>query len=691
MVTLINGKSQEIQADGSVSFSSDQSMGGFKLVDVATPIDSQDAVNKDYVDQLLILANPHQLWVDDVSGDDTDGTGSILKPLKSITKALTLCTGGDNYVIMLAPGNYAGADLTWKDNVSLYGFGGTAAVNQNINYTAGVAAESGIVFNGIGLGGTFTADLSPANLAFITLYNGTYNITRTDSTPGGHVVQILSSTIGDISTAGSMLISNSLFVSTCSVQVGGTLLLVGCTFGIGAEIYGTAQVFFTSSTFVGSINGNIDSGNTPQVFIDSSSDLGTFTGDITVTYTDNAEFITYNPSVFGNWQVLPTTVQEALDDLSALESIPRQQEIYVAKDGDDATATGSMARPFLTISAAEAAIVDASDTNKYAIYISPGEYSEVSLVIKPNINLVSFGTHDAVSSLVAIDATSISLHSSWNTATSNTSTVFQGIRFNGDSTFDGNAVSAAGGVIEFNQCQFQSPLTLTSYQGNLHFNALYASVTDGLSHSGGGQLSGQWLISGGTFSSTSEAGYPTQLVLVNGFSFVPTTITCAVGDTINVFAKDHTFGSTLTLDGAGITFNTTVSSFPIISNLTLSNNPTVNLLNDANGLGYSPTTPGDWSSVPTTVHGALDTLAATGGGGVGTYKKNRSSNGTISGVIDGSNAVFTLSNTPLTDTLIFSLNGLILTEVDHYSISGNTVTMVDAPESGDELAAGYIY
>lgn len=44
-------------------------------------------------------------------------------------------------------------------------------------------------------------------------------------------------------------------------------------------------------------------------------------------------------------------------------------------------------------------------------------------------------------------------------------------------------------------------------------------------------------------------------------------------------------------------------------------------LSDAAGEGYTPTTPANWSPVPTTVQGALDTLAAGGGGGPGTFSK----------------------------------------------------------------------
>lgn len=64
-----------------------------------------------------------------------------------------------------------------------------------------------------------------------------------------------------------------------------------------------------------------------------------------------------------------------------------------------------------------------------------------------------------------------------------------------------------------------------------------------------------------------------------------------------------------------------------------------------------------------------------------------------SGTIDGSNAVFTLANTPLSGKLLLFLNGLLQDEggSDDFTISGATITFNSAPLSGDKLAAHYIY
>lgn len=53
-------------------------------------------------------------------------------------------------------------------------------------------------------------------------------------------------------------------------------------------------------------------------------------------------------------------------------------------------------------------------------------------------------------------------------------------------------------------------------------------------------------------------------------------------------------------------------SWPLRANVTLTAGPTLTRLSDANADGYSPSTPGNWPAVPTTVQEALDDLAAGG-------------------------------------------------------------------------------
>lgn len=65
----------------------------------------------------------------------------------------------------------------------------------------------------------------------------------------------------------------------------------------------------------------------------------------------------------------------------------------------------------------------------------------------------------------------------------------------------------------------------------------------------------------------------------------------------------------------------------------------------------------------------------------------------LSGTIDGSNVTFTISQTPLANTLDVRLNGQVLRSGagNDYTISGTTITMAVAPISGDYLDARYSY
>ena len=60
------------------------------------------------------------------------------------------------------------------------------------------------------------------------------------------------------------------------------------------------------------------------------------------------------------------------------------------------------------------------------------------------------------------------------------------------------------------------------------------------------------------------------------------------------------------------------------------------------------------------------------------------------GLVDGSNATFTLANTPVAGSEEVYLNGLLLNEGVDYTISGNTITMITIPETGDYLRVSYV-
>lgn len=63
-----------------------------------------------------------------------------------------------------------------------------------------------------------------------------------------------------------------------------------------------------------------------------------------------------------------------------------------------------------------------------------------------------------------------------------------------------------------------------------------------------------------------------------------------------------------------------------------------------------------------------------------------------SGLINGSNTAFTLSNTPISGSEMIHLNGLLQEEGggNDYTITGSGITMIPAPETNDILLATYL-
>lgn len=61
------------------------------------------------------------------------------------------------------------------------------------------------------------------------------------------------------------------------------------------------------------------------------------------------------------------------------------------------------------------------------------------------------------------------------------------------------------------------------------------------------------------------------------------------------------------------------------------------------------------------------------------------------GTINGTNAAFTIANTPVAGSVRVYLNGLREKLTSNYSVSGTTITFVTAPETGDEIIVDYKY
>lgn len=121
----------------------------------------------------------------------------------------------------------------------------------------------------------------------------------------------------------------------------------------------------------------------------ASNDAGSYA---TVPTTLNAVGIDYTPNTNVNWEVVPSSLQNAVDELAErMANIKFQSEYYVCKDGNDSTGNGSIEKPYLTITAALNAANLETDTTGVVINISPGQYGENLEIVKPNIILKGNG------------------------------------------------------------------------------------------------------------------------------------------------------------------------------------------------------------------------------------------------------------------------------------------------------------
>lgn len=144
--------------------------------------------------------------------------------------------------------------------------------------------------------------------------------------------------------------------------------------------------------------------------------------------------------------------------IDALEAFGYEQVVYVAKNGLD-TNTGKQHSPFLTITAAQNAITDASPSKRYAIRVSPGAYTEASLALKANVYIVGEGQKEAVRITGAVSmGASFTQPSSFDNRSG-----FSNVVLLSACNFDWNAVQSPAGKLYFNQVIFASTVSLNGY------------------------------------------------------------------------------------------------------------------------------------------------------------------------------------------------------------------------------------
>lgn len=172
-----------------------------------------------------------------------------------------------------------------------------------------------------------------------------------------------------------------------------------------------------------------------------------------------------------------TTSQYLRGDLTWQDistSAPIGQMKYVAKTGNDSTGDGSQEKPYLTISAAMAAITDATPTKRYVVRIAAGAYTEASVSIKANVFLVG----ESKESVRITGA--VSMNADFNQASSqDCRSGASMVTFVSAADFNWATVTSPAGKLYFNEVVFASTLAMYGHNNAIAQAQMNACIVFG--------------------------------------------------------------------------------------------------------------------------------------------------------------------------------------------------------------------
>jgi len=323
--------------------------------------------------------------------------------------------------------------------------------------------------------------------------------------------------------------------------------------------------------------------------------------------------------------------------ISTLNTAPiLNQSLYVSKSGSDDTGNGSAGNPFLTIAYALSVISGSSSDNRFAIYVSPGEYSD-PWQIKPWTAIIGISGGNGVTPdgamLIEITAPTDTVGFSIDWETSRYSVGWMiGLGFQNHQTWDESTRPGIQPQLNFLGCSFNAGASFLG-PGTVGFDNVMWD--DCLSYGGvtvkGWQflwtrnsqfLGGSVNIEAGPLGSNENTTWLSQNTSV-GATISPTNVNLSQDGYGLFFAKADLSNTAIvgdvTLDGYLTSFHATAEGVPC--SVTLLNGADFPvLMTCATGLAYDPATDGYWSNTPTSVSDALDQLAAKSSNNTGGSK-----------------------------------------------------------------------
>lgn len=320
-------------------------------------------------------------------------------------------------------------------------------------------------------------------------------------------------------------------------------------------VSGNALVYDGTSWVAGTVSGGGGgSGDITAVNAGTNLTGGGTSGDVTVSLASSVTGLT-------NLQATSITGSNINVAGTDLLNFKFDQVVFVAKNGNDSTGTGSPNKPYLTLSGAMATITDATPTKRYAICVAAGNYTESgNFDIKPNVFIIG-----QQRDIVKISATSFRMSSLFNAGGGvDNRSGFSNCTLLNTCDFDWNTVQSSAGKLYFNSVSFNSTVTLNGYNNSiaqaqfdscLFFEVFTVSGINVGRHNNNSHFS--------TISLNQHTSLPTILVVAGGDSgnVTLTTTVNNFGRRCALFARNFWMAG-LTVDGVSSYADVTDSSLP---------------------------------------------------------------------------------------------------------------------------------
>ena len=375
-----------------------------------------------------------------------------------------------------------------------------------------------------------------ADLQFKTLKQGT-NVTITSD---DDEVTINASSSGEVNTGSNLGTGSGVYAQ----KVGSDLQFKSLKQGSNVSITSDANEITINATNTGEVN--------------TASNVGTGSGLYKQKVGANLEFKSLKA---GTNVTLTASGDEVTISSSSGASFSPAQTVFVAKNGSDVTGNGTQDNPFLTISAALTSITDASPSKRYAIQLSPGEYTEASIALKANVFIVGTGQKETTRITGAV-----SLHSSFSGSADNRSGFAQVILLSA-CDFNWNTVTSAAGKLYFNEVSFSSTINLYGYNNAIaqaQFNdcVIFGAMT--ISGINVGVYTNCFNFNNITLNQHPNGGMASILSMAGGYCSGTVNLVTTVNDfsrRCSLFARSFWMNA-LTINGASSYADVTYSSLP---------------------------------------------------------------------------------------------------------------------------------